>query len=79
VSFYVQTWINLMYFSYAEFNLMDHKPSVVAAAATLVAFDQKLTIEDVRLKMNSIYQHPLLQPVSLCINFFFAKFHQNHA
>lgn len=50
-------------FSYAEFNLMDHKPSVVAAAATLVAFDQKLTIEDVRLKMNSISQHPLLQPV----------------
>ncbi|KEH35815.1 putative cyclin D [Medicago truncatula] len=45
-----------------EFNLMDHKPSVVAAAATLVAFDQKLTIEDVRLKMNSISQHPLLQP-----------------
>ncbi|KAL5074676.1 hypothetical protein RYX36_013660 [Vicia faba] len=38
------------------FNLMDHKPSVVAAAATLLALDQTLTIEDVRLKMNSISQ-----------------------
>ncbi|CAK8568367.1 unnamed protein product [Lathyrus sativus] len=38
------------------FNLMDHKPSVVAAAATLLALDQTLTVEDVRLKMNSILQ-----------------------
>ncbi|XP_004501520.1 cyclin-D5-1-like [Cicer arietinum] len=44
-----------------EVNLMDHKPSVVAAAATFVALDQQLTIEDVRLKMNSISQHPLLE------------------
>ncbi|CAJ2643901.1 unnamed protein product [Trifolium pratense] len=53
-----------------EINLMDHKPSVVAAAATLVALDKKLTIEDVRLKMNSISQHPLLEPndVFACYN-----------
>ncbi|CAL5204791.1 unnamed protein product [Lathyrus oleraceus] len=38
------------------FNLMDHRPSVVAAAATLLALDQTLTIEDVRLKMDSISQ-----------------------
>lgn len=62
----------------AEVNLMDHKPSVVAAAATFVALDQQLTIEDVRLKMNSISQHPLLEAVSFCINFFI-KFHQNYA
>jgi cyclin D5 len=63
-----------MFSYYAEINLMDHKPSVVAAAATLVALDTKLAIEDVRLKMNSISQHPLLEPVSFCIHFF-VKFH----
>lgn len=42
---------------------MDHKPSVVAAAATLLALDQTLTIEDVRLKMDSISQ---IEPVSFC-------------
>lgn len=40
---------------------MDHKPSVVAAAATLLALDQTLTIEDVRMKMSSTSQ---IEPVS---------------
>ncbi|KAF1886887.1 hypothetical protein Lal_00046125 [Lupinus albus] len=37
-----------------EVNLMDHKPSVIAAMVTLVALDQKLTMEAVELKMSSI-------------------------
>jgi len=47
---------------------MDQKPSVIAAAATLVAMDQKLTMEEVELKMSSIPQHRLLEPVS-CVVF----------
>ncbi|XP_027356262.1 cyclin-D5-1-like [Abrus precatorius] len=45
-----------------EVNLMDHKPSVIAAAASLVAMEKKLTIEAVELKMSSIPQHSFLQP-----------------
>ena len=43
---------------------MDHKPSVIAAAATLVALDQQLPIEAVQLKISSIPQHRFLEPVS---------------
>ncbi|KAJ1385476.1 Cyclin-like [Sesbania bispinosa] len=44
-----------------EINLMDHKPSVIAAASTLVAMDQQLTIEEVKLKISSIPQQ-FLEP-----------------
>ncbi|KAK7310808.1 hypothetical protein RJT34_08550 [Clitoria ternatea] len=40
-----------------EINLMDHKPSNIAAAATLLAMDQQLTLEALELKMTSIPQH----------------------
>jgi len=43
---------------------MDQKPSVIAAAATLVAMDQKLTMDALELKMSSVPQHRLLEPVS---------------
>ena len=49
---------------------MDHKPSVIAAAATLVAMDQQLTIDAVELKMSSIPQHRLLESVSSVFIFF---------
>ncbi|MED6205850.1 hypothetical protein PIB30_021486 [Stylosanthes scabra] len=45
-----------------EVNLMDHRPSVIAAAATLVTIDQHLTIEAVELKMSSIHQFTFLEP-----------------
>ncbi|XP_057419006.1 cyclin-D5-1-like [Lotus japonicus] len=45
-----------------EVNLMDHKPSVIAAAATLVALDQQLTLKTVKLKLSLIPQHVLLEP-----------------
>lgn len=49
---------------------MDHKPSVIAAAATLAAMDQQLTIEEVELKMSSIPQNRPPEPVS-CVYVFF--------
>ncbi|XP_057430293.1 cyclin-D5-1-like [Lotus japonicus] len=54
--------IQLIVATMKEVNLMDHKPSVIAAAATLVALDQKLTIEAVKLKMSSIPQLQLIEP-----------------
>ncbi|XP_019429841.1 PREDICTED: cyclin-D5-1-like [Lupinus angustifolius] len=53
-----------------EVNLMDHRPSVIAAAATLVAVNQQLTIEAVKLKMSSIHQHRFLDPKDIfaCYN-----------
>ncbi|RDX69674.1 Cyclin-D5-1, partial [Mucuna pruriens] len=54
--------MQLIFTTMKEVNLMDHKPSVIAAAATLVAMDQQLTIEEVGLKMSSIPQHRLLEP-----------------
>ncbi|KAF7817439.1 cyclin-D5-1-like isoform X1 [Senna tora] len=46
-----------------EINSMDHRPSVVAAAATLVALDQELTREAVQLKMSSVsgYRNRILE------------------
>lgn len=43
---------------------MDHKPSVIAVSATMVALDQQLTIEAVELKLSSIPQHRFLELVS---------------
>lgn len=57
---------------------MDHKPSVIAAAATLVALDQKLTIEAVKLKMSSIPQLQLIEPVS-SVFYILVNRSQNHA
>lgn len=49
---------------FTEVNLMDHRPSTIAAAATLVALDQQLTIEAVELNMSSIHQYRSLDLVS---------------
>ncbi|XP_020212662.1 cyclin-D5-1 isoform X1 [Cajanus cajan] len=62
-----------------EVNLMDHKPSVIAAAATLVAMDQQLTIEAVELKMSSIPQYRLLEPKDVfeCYNLIQRLYEEN--
>ncbi|KAM1133835.1 hypothetical protein ACFX19_043747 [Malus domestica] len=44
-----------------EINLMHQRPSAVAAAATLMALDQKLTKEALELKINSIPELNLLE------------------
>ncbi|KAI4337052.1 hypothetical protein L6164_015509 [Bauhinia variegata] len=44
-----------------EVNLMDHRPSVIAAAATLMALDPKLTRKALELKMSSVSQYKFLQ------------------
>ncbi|KAK7410088.1 hypothetical protein VNO78_00597 [Psophocarpus tetragonolobus] len=54
--------MQLIFTAMKECNLMDHKPSVIAAAATLVAMDKQLTIDAVELNMSSISQHRLLEP-----------------
>lgn len=48
----------------AEVNLMDHRPSVIAAAAILVALDQQLTVEAVQLKMKPVSHSRFLETVS---------------
>lgn len=45
-----------------EINLMDHRPSVIAAAAVLVALDQRLTRNELESKMNAISSCGSLQP-----------------
>ncbi|XP_028806962.1 cyclin-D5-2-like [Neltuma alba] len=53
-------WSNIMQLIstfMTEVNLMDHRPSVIAAAATLVAIDPHLTRNAVELKMSSVSQH----------------------
>ncbi|XLR50731.1 hypothetical protein S83_001403, partial [Arachis hypogaea] len=52
--------MQLIFTTIKEVGIMDHKPSVVAAAATLVSSDQQLTIEVVELKISSIPQHRFL-------------------
>lgn len=54
--------MQLIFTTMKEVNLMDHKPSVIAAAATLVAMDQQLTIEEVELKISSIPQNRPPEP-----------------
>ncbi|GMN34934.1 hypothetical protein TIFTF001_004997 [Ficus carica] len=44
-----------------ETNLMEHRPSAIAAAATLVALEQKLTRTSLETKMNSISHCKSLQ------------------
>lgn len=43
---------------------MDHRPSVIAAAAVLVALDQRLTRTELESKMNAISSCGFLQAVS---------------
>lgn len=43
---------------------MDHRPSVIAAAATLVAIDPNLTRNTVELKMSLVSQYWSLEIVS---------------
>ncbi|XP_054799813.1 cyclin-D5-1-like [Prosopis cineraria] len=53
-------WSNIMQLIFTlmtEVNLMDHRPSVIAAAATLVAIDPHLTRKAVELKMSSVSQY----------------------
>ncbi|KAB1199227.1 hypothetical protein CJ030_MR0G026025 [Morella rubra] len=38
----------------AEINIMDHRPSVIAAATILVGIYDQLTVEDLELKMSTI-------------------------
>ncbi|KDP41628.1 hypothetical protein JCGZ_16035 [Jatropha curcas] len=44
-----------------EINLMDHRPSVIAVAATLMALDQSLTRQAMECKMNSISHSGFLE------------------
>ncbi|KAK7283253.1 hypothetical protein RIF29_12655 [Crotalaria pallida] len=56
-----KTSMQLIFTTMKDVNLMDHKPSVIALSATLVALDQQLTIEAVELKMSSIPQQRFLE------------------
>ncbi|KAJ7958256.1 Cyclin-D5-1 [Quillaja saponaria] len=53
-----------------DINLMDYQPSVIAAAATLVASDPQLTRKAMELKMNSISHSKLVETedVFVCYN-----------
>ncbi|KAJ9186828.1 hypothetical protein P3X46_002357 [Hevea brasiliensis] len=52
-----------------EINLMDHRPSVIAAAATLMALDQSLTRRALECKINSTYSEFLeIEDVFQCYN-----------
>lgn len=51
-----------------EVNLMGHRPSAVAAAAALLALDDRFTRRALELKMNSISPRRFLEVVSpLCV------------
>lgn len=54
-----------------EINLLDYRPSTIAAAATLVALDQRLTRKALEWKMNSISYCGFLEIVRLLFIFFF--------
>lgn len=49
---------------YAERHLMSHRPSVIAAAATLVALNNSLTRTTLETQMNSIAYPGFLNIVS---------------
>ncbi|XP_048436146.1 cyclin-D5-1-like [Pyrus x bretschneideri] len=53
--------VDLLLSIITEINLMHQRPSAVAAAATLMALDQKLTIEALELKINTIPELKLLE------------------
>lgn len=53
---------------YAEVNLMDHRPSIVAMAAVLLACDDQLTRNTLELKIgvvSSLFQS--IEKASVCI------------
>ena len=70
ILFYWVFHICSLFFCNAEINLMDHRPSVIAAAAVLVALDQRLTRNELESKMNAISSCGSLQPVSfsMCLS-----------
>lgn len=47
-----------------DVNLMDHRPSVIAGAATLVALDRKFTKQTLELEMNSLSPNVFSEIVS---------------
>ncbi|XP_062097996.1 cyclin-D5-1-like [Humulus lupulus] len=53
-----------------EINVVEHRPSIIAAGATLVALDHKLTKSEVELKINSIshYKSLNIENVFSCYN-----------
>lgn len=64
-----------MFFSLKiEINLMEHRPSVVAAAATLRALDQRLTRKALECTMNSVSYCGFLEIVSQSLFHFFFSF-----
>lgn len=55
-------------FSDAEINLMDHRPSAIAAAAVLVAIDDQFTKKELELKMSVISLWGSLENVSFLVS-----------
>ncbi|XP_059631147.1 cyclin-D5-1-like [Cornus florida] len=53
-----------------DVNLMDHRPSVIAGAATMVALDQKLTRQTLECQINALSPTPFLEieDVFYCYN-----------
>lgn len=56
-----------MVFINVEINLLEYRPSVIAAAATFVALDQKLTRTTLESKMKSISNCKFLKIVSFVL------------
>jgi hypothetical protein len=56
----------------AEINLMDHRPSAIAAAAVLVSIDDQFTKKELELKMSVFSLWGYLENVSFLVstNFF---------
>ncbi|CAK9155427.1 unnamed protein product [Ilex paraguariensis] len=46
-------------------NLMEHRPSVIAVAAVLVALDQKLTRQSLEVKINALFPSGFLEIVDV--------------
>ncbi|KAK7291060.1 hypothetical protein RIF29_05924 [Crotalaria pallida] len=69
-SHFLSKTMQLIFILMKEVNLMDHRPSVIAAAATLVAMDQQLAMEALELKMSSIQQSISVDPKDIfeCYN-----------
>ncbi|KAF3446556.1 hypothetical protein FNV43_RR11736 [Rhamnella rubrinervis] len=66
----VSITVGLILATMREINLLEHRPSVIAAAATFVALDQKLTRKTMESKMKSIsnYKFLKMEEVFLCYN-----------
>lgn len=51
-------------FDDAEINVMEHRPSIIAAAAVLAAYDYHLTKKVMEIKMNAVPSWGSLEKVS---------------